>query len=95
MGGIYKQFRQLLHMSCSEKNLHKTVSEDRSISMSHNLLMIIEVISGTQHEVRDQILMTLSANCMAVTMSSILVVSPTSFLSKISKWVRHVPQTRI
>lgn len=44
---------------------------------------------------RPQMLMTLSANCMAVTISSILVVSPTCFLSRRLKWVRQVPQTSI
>lgn len=43
----------------------------------------------------NQMLMTLSANCMAVTMSSMLVVSPTCFLSSRLKWSRHVPQTRM
>ena len=38
--------------------------------------------------------MTLSATCMAETMSSMLVVSPTCLASRSLKWLRQVPHTR-
>ncbi len=44
---------------------------------------------------KNQMLTTLSANCMAVTISNIFVVSPTTFFSSRLKWVRQVPQTRM
>jgi hypothetical protein len=58
-------------------------------------LVLNQVVDINSYGNVNQRLITLSASCAAMTMSSMLVVSPTCLRSRRLKWFRQVPHTRI